>query len=88
MEDWTMKRTKNWNCELTATGSCHASNAELESVEAFINGRLFDLQLAESAETSAQREVESSFWNYIDSLDCRAAADAIAENVTVMAFYG
>ena len=83
-----MKRTKHWNCELTTTGNCHASNAELESVEAFINGRLFDLQLAEYAETSAQLEVESSFWNYLDNLECRAAANALADTVTAMAFYG
>ena len=83
-----MKRTKQWNCELTTTGTCHASDVELGNLEAFINGRLFDLHLAESAETSAQREVEGSFWNYIDNLECRATADALADTVTVMAFYG
>jgi len=83
-----MKRTKHWNCELTTTGNCHASNAELESVEAFINGRLFDLKLDSDQQVTAERQADLAFWNYIDNLDCRATADALADTVTVMAFYG
>jgi hypothetical protein len=83
-----MKRTKQWNCEVTTTGNCHASDVELDSLESFIAGMLFDLQLSDFAEARAQREVESSFWNYIDNLECRATANALADTVTVMAFFG
>ena len=79
----TMKTQKKWNCEIQTTGGYSGDESELKQLEDYINEQLYGRIFFED---TVQFEVDLMFWDYLDSLDCRATANAIADNCAAIAF--
>ena len=79
-KSWTVK---NWNCEIQTTGGYAGNESDLDKLKDYIDEQLHGRDFCEN---TVQVEIDLMFWSYLDGLECRATADAIADTCVAIAF--
>ena len=72
------EKKKTYAVEIQTFGGYHGDEGDLDKLQDYLDGVIFDN--GPESVACADDLVISAFWSYVDSLDCKATAEAIADS--------